>query len=138
MAQKAEYPYDEYALYVVTHKKEGRRMACLVHRSSKLRTTISYARYLMSVHLGRLLSKEEHVDHIDGDRMHDTIDNLQVLSQEENRKKYIEANPKPMYAFTCPVCGSVFYRDRRGAYQHLKFGKVLLCSRECTYKRMRL
>ena len=48
----AEYPYNNFYIYIVFHKKEGRRFAVLypADKSSGLkRTTISYARYLMSV-----------------------------------------------------------------------------------------
>jgi hypothetical protein len=51
------------------------------------RKTISYARYLMSTHLGRLLTDEEHVDHINDIKLDDRIENLQILSQKENNIK---------------------------------------------------
>jgi hypothetical protein len=85
MPSQAEYPFEEYKLYVVFHKKMKRRMACLVSKEN--RTTISYARYLMSVHLGRKLTKIETVDHIDGDTLNDSLENLQILSNEDNIKK---------------------------------------------------
>lgn len=48
----------------------------------------SYARYLMAVKLGRYLTKDEQVDHIDNDKTNDNIDNLQVLSRQDNILKY--------------------------------------------------
>lgn len=51
------------------------------------RSGTSYARYLMTVHLGRYLVKDEHVDHIDDDKTNDVIENLQILSQAENNLK---------------------------------------------------
>lgn len=69
--------------------REGRTIVCLFN-SNKDRTTIAYARYLMSVKLGRLLEATEEVDHIDNDKSNDSIENLQLLSGAENRQKYIE------------------------------------------------
>ena len=51
------------------------------------RTTISYARYLMSVELGKVLSKDFEVDHIDRDCSNDEITNLQVITLEEHKLK---------------------------------------------------
>ena len=72
---RAEYPYDDYWLYVVWHKKEGRWQANLVKISdTSERTTLSFARYVMSVKLGRLLNTAtEHVDHINNNKSDDRI-----------------------------------------------------------------
>lgn len=89
---QAEYPYDKYNLYIVHHKKENRNYAVLtpIYKNSELkRTTISYARYLMSVKLKRFLTVEETVDHIDNDRTNDSIENLQILSDKEDKKKIL-------------------------------------------------
>lgn len=86
----AEYPYNNFYIYIVFHKKEGRRFAVLypADKSSGLkRTTISYARYLMSVKEGRVLEEYEEVDHIDNDKTNDEISNLQILTRSENVRK---------------------------------------------------
>ena len=77
--------------YLVT-KKENRKMVCLVN-SNKDRTTIALARYKMAVKLGRLLTDDEQVDHIDNDKTNDDIENLQLLTPEENRAKYQKTQP---------------------------------------------
>jgi hypothetical protein len=51
----------------------------------------------MANHLGRDILPEETVDHIDGDFTNDDIDNLQLLSREENASKEGE-----IIAFVCP------------------------------------
>lgn len=77
------YPFNEKWLcgYIVTNP-ERRRNVCLVGGAP--RTTISYARYLMSVKLGRFLKDDEHVDHIDHDKTNDTLRNLQLINRAEN------------------------------------------------------
>ncbi len=44
----------------------------------------------MSIYLGRRLEKDDHIDHIDGDRTNDDLENLQVLSTPEHVAKTIE------------------------------------------------
>ena len=80
------------AAYVVHHKKENRRYVILRNSKTDKRTTIQYAKYLMCIKLGRLLNANEQVDHIDGDKMNDSIDNLQVLKREDHLKKTAAEN----------------------------------------------
>ena len=72
--------------YLINDKKEGRRYVVLV-RNDQTKSCTSYARFLMSVKLGRRLLKEEQVDHIDEDRSNDSIDNLQIMTQRNNISK---------------------------------------------------
>jgi hypothetical protein len=133
MPISAEYPYDEYNLYIVYHKKEKRNYAQLVLRSDKsIRTTISYARYLMSVKEKRILEKREHVDHINEIKTDDTIENLQILTNSENSKKYrkIKKITRTIFILECPCCLRLFKRD----LSHVTAGKnnkLAFCSRKC-------
>lgn len=131
LAEQAEYPFEEYTLYKVFHKKEGRMMAQLVNGNVS-RTTMSYARYLMSVHLKRVLGKDEHVDHLNDDKTDDRIDNFQLLTPLENSKKYSEANPPTYVEFVCPICNIVFKKTRQKAWNK----KSPCCSKECGYKKV--
>lgn len=134
-ASLAEYPYDRYVLYIVHHAGMNRRMACLV--SKEHRMTISYARYLMAVHLKRMLTKLETVDHINENKLDDRIENLQILTRSANSKKYASANPKQLFTFICPICSKEFSKDKRQSYQYLKFGKYPFCSKNCSYDNQR-
>lgn len=132
----AETPFDGYYLYKVFHRGEQRYYANLVpiDRGSGLRRhTISYARYLMSVKLGRELTKEEQVDHIDNDKTNDTIDNLQILTVQENNRKALVGLTKRVVDFKCPSCGRVFTRLATESIS--KKNKVFYsCSRSCSGK----
>ena len=92
-----EPPFDKRwkHAYVVTNK-ENRNMVCLVNDRVD-RTTIALARYKMSVKLGRMLRDDEQVDHIDNDKTNDSIDNLQLLTPEENRAKYQKMQPHDIH-----------------------------------------
>jgi len=102
-------------------------MIFLVGQEGQKRTTVSYARYLMSVELGRCLLSEEHVDHIDDDRLNDTIDNLQILSPAENTRK---GKKRTMVQLQCDQCGKQFER-RKGNDPASKGYARAFCSRRC-------
>lgn len=50
-------------------------------------TTMSWARYLMQEYIGRELTQEETVDHINRDKTDDRLENLQILTRSEHAKK---------------------------------------------------
>lgn len=132
----AQYPYDEYYLYVIFHKKEGRRYANLIpidKQSGLKRKTISYARYLMSVKEKRILNKKEYVDHIDNDKLNDDINNLQLLSLKENNIKESKRRGKKMVLLKCPQCNIIFTREKRQTHLQ-KGGQYTGCCRKCSSK----
>lgn len=126
MVAEAEHPWIGYRLYKVFHKKQGRWYAQLVCKNS--RTTTSYARYLMEVFLGRRLTAEETVDHVNNDKQDDRMENLQLLSPSENTKK--SAKGRTMVLLNCPICGVSFYRERNQTHI-VKGGNPSRCSRKC-------
>ena len=74
-----EYPYSEiYDRAYLAYLKGKVKIIVLYNTHGKRRSTTTYARYLMSVKLGRFLTKSERVDHIDGDLSNDSIENLQL------------------------------------------------------------
>jgi predicted RNA-binding Zn-ribbon protein involved in translation (DUF1610 family) len=85
----------------------------------------------MSIKLGRMLMPHEEVDHIDGDKTNDALENLEVVSREENLRRQKLNYKKQMYEHICPECGKRFLRDKQRSYQHTKFGKQIRCSRSC-------
>lgn len=130
----AEYPYNDYYLYVTYHKKEGRRYAVLVpiDKSKNIkRTTISYARYLMSVKEKRFLNKDEDVDHIDEDKTNDDINNLQILPKKDNIIKGNKRNGRQMVELKCPNCGKTFSRRKKNTHLTIKSRTYTACSRKC-------
>ena len=71
--------------YLVTNSEN--RKSVILYSSSCKRTTVSYARYLLSCREGRYLKPEEEADHINNDKTDDQISNLQILSKLENIRK---------------------------------------------------
>lgn len=110
MRIKPEKPFDKWdRAYLLTHSNSGpakNRKFVHLYNSKSDRKCISYARYLMCVKLGRILTSKETVDHINNDPTDDRIENLQILSLSDNIRKYAK------YRFTghnkrtckCPEC----------------------------------
>ena len=131
-----EYPYNERwsVGYIVTNPEN--RKTLILYNSHKDRSSTQYARYLMAVKLGRFLTDDETVDHIDGDKTNDSIDNLQLLSRAENIRK---ACKKPDVILKCPICGKIFKRTRsqlRGRLDRALKNDVC-CSIECVHRKLK-
>ena len=111
-----DYPYNTLWKngYIVVNP-EGRRNVILFNTQSD-RSTVSYARYLMSIKLGRFLTDQEEVDHKDDNKTNDDIDNLQILTPEQNKEKqrlhYIN-NVQQKFDLECPNCGKSFTLTER-------------------------
>lgn len=98
------------------------------HKKSKL-----YARYLVEQNLGRELIDDESVDHIDRNKLNDSLDNLRVISLKQNisddvkRVKLIE--------IICVRCGAIAFKKARNIKNNAKQGKAgPFCSRSCCGK----
>ena len=86
MKLEAPYCYDYKQGYLIDGS-ESRKMVVLIANDGSKHCT-SYARYLMTVNRGSYLKDNETVDHIDENKSNDCIENLQILSLEENIKKH--------------------------------------------------
>jgi hypothetical protein len=122
--------FEGYVVYKRLDKSQGRYMALLYHPTTKHRTTMSWARYLMTEHLGRFLHKHlETVDHINGDKLDDSLDNLQLLTRGDNARKS-HLGSRTLVVLICPICGVQFSR-RQGQTHLIKGGRPTCCSRRC-------
>lgn len=114
-------------------RKDGRSHICIIH-PNKRKQIKSYPRYLLEQHLGRELTKEETVDHINNDFTDNRIENLQILTRAENARKEIqrEHRKEKFYTFICPNCNQEAtkpLRDVKGNRKKQKAGPF--CSRKC-------
>ena len=138
-----EYPFTELYNAGYTHvSSEGRRLVTLKKFNGELVGT-SYPRYLMSVKLGRFLTDQEEVDHIDDNKTNDDINNLQILTPEQNREKqrlhYIN-NVQQKFDLACPYCGKDFTLSEREMKMKIDYfyknngSGLTFCSSSCNAK----
>ena len=121
--------------YLQTHSN-GRKYICL-YNSNNDRTLISYARYLMSIKIGDFIPTGYEVDHIDNNKLNDSIDNLQIVTKEFNRLKehyHYVMNEQIILGFNCAWCESPFLLTQRQVNQRLSYSKSKLafCTKECS------
>lgn len=96
---------------------------------------MSHARYLVSLEIGRELTEEETVDHVDGDYTNDDISNLEIVPLQINIRR--AAKGRTFVTLECPECKTTFTREKRQT--HLGKGKnykgsPTACSRSCSVK----
>lgn len=136
-----EYPFTELYNAGYTHVgNEGRKLITLKKFNGELVGT-SYARYIMAVKLGRFLTDQEEVDHIDDNKTNDDPNNLQILTPEQNREKqrlhYIN-NVQQKFELVCPNCGcnfSLTEREMNGRFIQIRKNAslgLIYCSSSCS------
>lgn len=82
--------FKNYTCYQFFHEKEKRWYVKYVNKETGSSRTITRAKFNMECFLNRHLSYDEEVDHIDENKLNDSIDNLQILSKSENIKKHFK------------------------------------------------
>ena len=118
------YKRKGYNVVYVATNKEPRRVATLRKQNGEM-TSMSYAKYLYTSHYQTDVANGDQVDHINGDKMDDRIENLQVISGPYNNIK--DRRRKTLVLLQCPVCGNEFLYDRR----NLPYHPNPCCSRRC-------
>lgn len=126
MKQEISEYYKEkgYCVVYIGINKEPRRVATL-RKPNKEMHSMSYAKYLYTSHYKCDVAKGDQVDHINGDKMDDRIENLQVVSARYNSRK--NHSVRTMVELTCPVCKEKFLYPKRNVKSHPN----ACCSRKC-------
>lgn len=99
------YKSKGYTTLYVAINKEPQRVATLRDDKGNM-TSMSYAKYLYTSYYKCDVDKENNVDHINGDKMDDRIENLQVISKRYNIQK--DHRRREMVIMVCPVCNEEF------------------------------
>lgn len=114
-------------IYGPYKRLDDRKHIVIVYDDGR-KVTKSYPRHLMEIFLGRELSTEETVDHINGDKTDDRIENLQILSRSDNIRK---STFKTYYPdIKCGMCGKEF-KPSKNQIVNRKNTAGPFCSRPC-------
>lgn len=90
---------------------------------------------IMEENLGRLLTDNEVVHHIDGNKLNNNLVNLQLLTISEHAKLHAKENKAEKKLLKCPVCGIDFLiAIRNYKYKKNKGQKDFYCGRSCMAK----
>lgn len=129
-----------YGPYV--SKSHERKYVILKYYRGKIKNKL-YSRFLFETHTQKILSSNEMVDHIDGDKKNDVIENLQILSRSENAKKQYKQGQtispnfgkKKVLDIKCCICFNDFQIDEHD-YKRIEINKShrLTCSSKCGAK----
>lgn len=119
---------------IYVSKLDGRSRIQLTFNDGT-RKQMSYPKYLMECHLGRYLTEEETVDHIDQNKQNNSIDNLRIVNRREHIKNDILRNED--VEVKCAYCGKIFTipgsdvsrRNRKDRHSSGYF-----CSKSCSGK----
>ena len=118
------YKKKGYITAYLAVNKEHRRV-CTLRMADGTMTSMAYAKYLYTSYHNCDIENGDHVDHINGDKLDDRIENLQIISGTYNRQK--DHKHKEMVLCICPVCGKEFLFEKR----NLPFKPNPCCSRKC-------
>ncbi len=136
MLLQSLYPYEQYKVYEIFHKRENRYYVCLVPTVRGLkRTTIARAKFLYETHHKIKLEQHQDVSHKDRNKLNDVVDNLQVLSYDEHAK--YDRTGKLFVKLECPICHVIFEKEKRQTFLIQKNKRFSCCSRDCGYIAMR-
>lgn len=127
------FPFEEYKCYKIFHKRDGRWRVHMRNIHTNKLTTILYAKYLKSIEVGRILQRHEEVDHIDSDKTNDDVSNIDIVTHEENIRRYSKVRtPKRMITLHCPNCEIEFTIAYNQCHLVKKTKNPTCCSRKCS------
>ena len=102
------------------------------HPNADKRGYVLEHRVIFENELGRLLTSEEVVHHINGVTEDNRIENLEFFSnQAEHARYHAISKGIKMVLLRCPVCRSLFRRRRGHTHLVLNKQKVTSCSKVC-------
>ena len=87
-------------------------------------------RLIMEQYLGRLLTPDEVVHHINGDVLDNRLANLEVVDRRKHSSFHSAGRGRKFVLCVCPTCRVKFEKEKRKIYGR----KFVACSRSCGNK----
>ena len=97
---------------------------------------VLYHRIVMENEIGRILNEDEVVHHINNKRRDNRIENLKLMNSTDHNKLHGESAGKTFVIFQCPVCKTIFEKEKRNSLDKgkNKKSKLFFCSKGCSSK----
>lgn len=124
--------YSEYKIKGPYLRKDGRKHMCLVHKLNSKKLTVSYPKYLVECYLDKYLTKNETIDHIDGDKTNDTLSNFRVIDRSQHCREDSTINLD--IEAICVFCNKEFCIKGSKRCQRNRKKSGPFCSRTCSGK----
>ena len=87
-------------------------------------------RVVMENSLGRLLTEEEIVHHIDENKKNNILSNLELMLKSEHSRMHMLKQGRKWVKLKCPECGELFDRELRNSFLQ-KGSEYTCCSPRC-------
>lgn len=101
-------------------------------RNTRTQTSIPYARFLIECYLQRELESNEDVHHIDGNKLNDAIENLEVIKHGEHISQHKSFTPEIFKCVNCEKSFAKYGKQLTGLKLRQKNGKPgPFCSKSC-------
>lgn len=88
--------------------------------------------FILWSHTGKIPSKDESIHHINGNKMDNRIENLQLKKIVDHVSEHSHKKGRTMGVFKCPTCGKIF-RERTWSSKKNP-NRLRFCSRHCIGK----
>ena len=108
---------------------------CPDHPKATKKGYVYEHRLVMEKAIGRYLSSDEVVHHIDGVKDNNSLQNLALTNFSQHSRHHCEGRPRPVRVLQCAYCGINFEKSERNIRAGLKSGtKRFFCSKRCVGK----
>lgn len=123
---------DDFIVYGPYLRNNGRKLVIVIDKNG-VKRTVSYPKWLVELHLGRQLSKDETIDHWDSDVNNNDLSNLRVVPRAEHSAD--DTRRVKLKTLKCAWCDKEFERSPRLLRDKSRKGKAgPFCSRSCAGK----
>jgi hypothetical protein len=99
------------------------------HPKANVKGLYPLHRVLVENSIGRLLSRDEQVHHVNEDKDDNRVENLAIMTTAEHAR--LHARTVDLVSLVCPVCGRGFSVPASFARLRLKRTAAPKCSRQC-------
>jgi len=124
--------YKNHKLYGPYKSKiDGRERVILIF-DDKTKKTISYPKYIVECEIGKILDKNETIDHIDGNFLNNNLNNLRIVNRNEHIKQDVIRNKDIIV--NCVYCNKEFTIKGSSIRQVNRRNSGTFCSKSCSGK----